>query len=881
MLRARPEKSRKLDRLERAISRARLAIISERLWPRLVPILSVAGLYVLLSWLGYWRLGGDWLRLGTLGVLGLALLAGLVNLVRIALPGRFDAMRRVELASGLPHRPARGLTDTISEVADDSAARALWAAEQARLYATLAKLKVGAPRPAMAERDPNALRFAVPVLLVVAFGVGWGEWQARLGEAFSPVEVKPLAVAARIDAWVDPPPYTRQAPVYLSRRADAPAATAASVPPPAVTAPTVASSTPDPTKPVSVPEGSKLTVRVVSKDAAEVTLRTGAGATALAPKAESREADSEDVIRSYEAVLDRDATLAVKHADGTTSYALKIVEDRPPTITRGPLTVNQSGSFQLAFNVNDDYGVTEGKVTFRAAEQAEGAHPLVEAPTLAMRIDRSQPQAGGARVDGRLEAHPYAGIAVLADAVVKDAAGQEARPSDSGKMTLPARPFYKPLARALIEQRQILALDANSRPKVTNALDALTIAPDKLGNSGAYLGLRVAYSRLVNARDDNDLRGVLDYLWDMARAIEDGDMSDAEQRLQAAREALEQALKDGASDEEIARLTDELRQAMQEFLQSYMAEMQQRGLQNAPQTGDQQMQELSEQDLQKMLDRIEDLAKLGDRDAAQELLSQLQQMLDNLQMAQPGQQMDPEAMKQMDELAQMMREQQKLMDQTFQLNQGRRPDGKPGQQGDQSGQEPLSPEEFDRLMKQLQEGQGQLAEQLKKLLQEMQGQQGQQGQDQQGQEGQGQGQLGQNGEGQDGQDIGRSLGRAGRAMGDATRSLGQGEAEEAYGHQGEALDALREGMQGMMQQMYSQQPGAQGRQVGGRSTGNRDPLGRPQRTQGPDLGQSVKVPDEIDVERARRILEAIRSKLGERFRSRQELDYLQRLLNME
>ena len=85
----------------------------------------------------------------------------------------------------------------------------------------------------------------------------------------------------------------------------------------------------------------------------------------------------------------------------------------------------------------------------------------------------------------------------------------------------------------------------------------------------------------------------------------------------------------------------------------------------------------------------------------------------------------------------------------------------------------------------------------------------------------------------------------------------------------------------MMQQMYAQQPGMQGRQMGGRNTGDRDPLGRPQRTQGPDLGQSVKVPDEIDVERARRILEAIRSKLGERFRPRYELEYLQRLLNME
>ena len=187
---------------------------------------------------------------------------------------------------------------------------------------------------------------------------------------------------------------------------------------------------------------------------------------------------------------------------------------------------------------------------------------------------------------------------------------------------------------------------------------------------------------------------MLDYLWQMARAIEDGDMSDAEQRLQAARQALEQALKDGASEDEIARLMDELRQAMQEFLQSYMAEMQERGLPNMPMPSDQDMQMLSEQDLQEMLDRIEDLAKLGDREAAQELLSQLQQMLDNLQMAQPGQMnpADQEMMRQMDELAEIMREQQRLMDDTFQLNQGRRPgDRQRGQQGQQGEQQPLTP----------------------------------------------------------------------------------------------------------------------------------------------------------------------------------------------
>jgi hypothetical protein len=83
--------------------------------------------------------------------------------------------------------------------------------------------------------------------------------------------------------------------------------------------------------------------------------------------------------------------------------------------------------------------------------------------------------------------------------------------------------------------------------------------------------------------------------------------------------------------------------------------------------------------------------------------------------------------------------------------------------------------------------------------------------------------------------------------------------------------------------MFANQPGGQpGQQAGpGRNNGQRDPLGRPQRTEGPDLGQNVEVPDEIDVERARRILEAIRNRLGERTRPRYELDYLERLLDWD
>jgi hypothetical protein len=118
-------------------------------------------------------------------------------------------------------------------------------------------------------------------------------------------------------------------------------------------------------------------------------------------------------------------------------------------------------------------------------------------------------------------------------------------------------------------------------------------------------------------------------------------------------------------------------------------------------------------------------------------------------------------------------------------------------------------------------------------------------------------------------------------MGDASGALGEGRTGRAVGSQGEALDALRQGGQGMAQQLAQQQGQGQGPGSGrgGDQFPNEDPLGRPQRTTGPDLGTQVKVPDEIDTQRAREILDAIRRRLSEPTRPQIERNYLERLLD--
>ena len=69
-----------------------------------------------------------------------------------------------------------------------------------------------------------------------------------------------------------------------------------------------------------------------------------------------------------------------------------------------------------------------------------------------------------------------------------------------------------------------------------------------------------------------------------------------------------------------------------------------------------------------------------------------------------------------------------------------------------------------------------------------------------------------------------------------------------------------------------------GSEQSGQARGDVDPMGRPNRTQGPDLGNTVQVPDEIDAARARKILEELRRRLSDVERPRLERDYLERLL---
>jgi uncharacterized protein (TIGR02302 family) len=834
--------------LTQALRRAEYAIAWERSWPHLARLLTVAGLFLVASWIGLWLALPFIARAIGLGLFAALALAALSPLVWFRWPSRQEALGRLDRGTGIRHRPATALTDSLAT--RDPVALALWQAQRERTLASIKRIRAGLPSPRLAIHDPWALRALIVVMMVASYIAAGDERRMRIAAAFDWNGVL-SAANIRVDAWVTPPLYTGKPPIILSAANKDAAIPAAG--------------------PLAVPTGSKLIVRS-SGGALDVV--AGGGVTEAVPAEQAPKGTNEKHF-----TITGDGTAHVRAPSGQPQWRFSALPDRPPTIALAKDPERQArGSLQLSYKIEDDYGVTEAHA-LTAARRAEAAkdaakgadkgaepRPLFDPPQFSLVLPNARTRNGVGQTVKDLSEDPYAGADITLTLTAKDEAGNEGR-SEPFDMRLPERLFTKPLARALIEQRRILALDANQNAQVYDALDALTIAPELfMPEMGQYLGLRSVARQLELARTDDAMREVVASLWALAVTIEDGNITDVDKALRAAQEALKQALERGASDEEIKKLTQDLRAALDNFMRQ-LAEQLRNNPQALARPLDPNTRVMRQQDLNNMIERMERLSRSGDKDAAKQLLEQLQQMLENLQMAQPGQSGDGDMEQALNELGDMIRKQQQLRDKTFKQGQDSRRDRQRGKQGDQS-------------MSDLQQDQQGLRDRLRKLQEDLakrgmgQGQRGQKGQ---------QGQPGQDGDQQqgDGED---GLGEADSAMGDAGGKLGEGNADGAVDSQGKALDALRKGAQNLAEAMQqgdgegqSDGPGNRaGRQQSG---GNQsDPLGRPLhgREFGDDL--TVKIPGEIDVQRVRRILEELRRRLADPQRPQIELDYIERLL---
>ena len=273
------------------------------------------------------------------------------------------------------------------------------------------------------------------------------------------------------------------------------------------------------------------------------------------------------------------------------------------------------GSLLMSYKLEDDYGVTEAHATFaaRLGDGAQATRPLFTPPDFPLVLPNARTRNGVGQTVKDLTEHPYAGADVTLTLRAKDEAGNEGQ-SAPFDMRMPERLFVKPLARALIEQRRTLALDANKLDEVRDALDAFMIEPELFTPElGHYLGMRTVYEQMTRAKSDDELKEVVANLWALAVTIEDGNISDVERALRAAQEALRQALERGASDEEIKKLTDQLRAALDNFMRQ-LAEQLRNNPQQLARPLDPNTRVMRQDDLRNMIDRMERLSRSGDKE---------------------------------------------------------------------------------------------------------------------------------------------------------------------------------------------------------------------------------------------------------------------------
>jgi uncharacterized protein (TIGR02302 family) len=757
-----------------------------------------------------------------LALMGVAIRGGMrFRRVRVT-----DAVDRLDRT--LPGRPLAALTDSAAIGGEG----ALWQAHLAQMQARAALARPVRPDAGLTRRDPFALRLAGLVALVMALIFGGAAQMGQGIEALAATVSRPVTTDAvptgpSWEGWAEPPAYTRRPTIYLNALAEG--------------------------QVLELPKGSAVTFRLYG-DGAAVTQDIGP-ALGEDPQAPGFRAETSGVIE-----------VAGRRFDVT------VLPDNAPVIRAGAEPVRRAdGKMVQDFSAEDDHGVASGQAVialdltsvdrrFGLAVDPE-PRPLVE---LALPLPRGDLRAIQGQLTEDLSRHPWANLPVNVSLRALDGIEQvgEAEPM---RTILPGRRFFNPLAAALIEMRRDLLWSRDNAGRSAEILRAVTWQPQGFVEQPLYLELRGAVTLLEGdpltdkARDD-----LAEALWQAAIQLEDGGLSDALERMRQAQEKLSEAIRNGASPDEIQRLMDELKAATD----AYTEMLAQQGEQQDPSerfAEGQPGQQITSDQIQQMMDEIQRLMNEGRMAEAQELLEQFNRMMENLQVrqSQGGQGQEGSSGNQpMNRLADTLREQQQLSDEAFRDMQDQFGQGQMGQPSPNA------------------EGLAQRQQQLRNEL------------------GQQQGLL--PGQGSPGGDQARrQLDEAGRAMEDAEQALRDGDTGGALQRQADAIEAMREGMralgdmmaqqqgqqgqQGQQQGQEGQQPGNGDRAGEGQTMGQRpalDPLGRQRSGNGNVIAGGDPLAEGVDpAQRARDLLDEIRRRSGQAERPQDERDYLGRLLD--
>ena len=440
-----------------------------------------------------------------------------------------------------------------------------------------------------------------------------------------------------------------------------------------------------------VPEGSRITIRLYGEVGKLTVAETVSGRTTDVDSAA-------EPTQSFE--VKTGGTLSI-NGEGGRKWSVIVEPDNPPAVQlSGVMERGVNGELRQPFFARDDYAVVGGTARITLDSDAvDRRYGRIVAPepretiVLDLPLSITGDRAGFEEtLIENLSKHPWSGLAVNVQLTVEDDLGQT---GDSAVLDtiLPGRRFFEPLANAIVEQRRDLLWSRENGARVAGLLRAISHRPDGfVENNTAYLKLRITLKRLelriqFDQFDAASRDEIAEALWDVALSFEEGRLTDALERLRRAQDRLAEAMRQGASDEEIAELMQELREAMQEYM-NQLAQENQEGNPNQQFSQNQDTQEITGDQLNEMLERLQELMEQGRMAEAQELLDQLRQMMENMQVTQgqQGQGQQSPGEQAMQGLQETLRNQQGLSDEAFRdLQEQFNPDAQAGQSGQNEG----------------------------------------------------------------------------------------------------------------------------------------------------------------------------------------------------
>ena len=308
--------------------------------------------------------------------------------------------------------------------------------------------KAGWPSPRIAARDPYAVRGLVLVAVVATFVAAGGEHWKRIAAAFD-WQGEVLPANFRVDAWVTPPSYTGKPPIILAGIHPGETGTADGE-----------------TNRTGLCSGRQYAHR--SRDRQARSRRFQQRRRTPATKRTSVRRPS---AQEYRFKITGTGTATLRGAGDDLTWAFNAIPDKPPTIalakdpgaTKLRLAAVVLPARRRLWRDRSAGDVSRAKMAERAAAarvRCTGRR------ILRWCCRRRAPRNGVGQTIKDLTDHPWAGAEVVMTLVARDEGGNEGK-SEPFTFRLPERVFTKPLARALVEQRRNLALDAGARPQVT------------------------------------------------------------------------------------------------------------------------------------------------------------------------------------------------------------------------------------------------------------------------------------------------------------------------------------------------------------------------------------------------------------------------------